>query len=115
MSAGFRRVLVLGSRTWADRGQLDAVLLDTLHDAYAVDAVGTVVLHPDAREGVGPMVAAWCRELEQPRQPYADPETAIRSAPDLCLAFLDADPTIAQLADRAQAFGIPTRRFTASP
>lgn len=130
------RVLVTGSRTWTDTHAVYAAL-----NAARADHPDLTVVHGAASKGVDAIAAVWCRSgrrgvQEEPHPaPWAEqPRSAgmvrnaemVRAGAGLCLAFIapcssprcgrprpHGSHGASDCANRAEAAGIPTRRFTA--
>ena len=132
------RVLVTGSRTWTDAALVSAEL-----DTQRAIRPTLVVVHGAAPGGADEMAAAWCTRQwvsggvveERHPAPWAEVGKAagmvrnaemVRAGADLCLAFIAdcASPRCGRprphgthgasdCAHRAEAAGIPTRRFGA--
>lgn len=128
------RVLVTGSRTWTDTHAIYTAL-----NAVYADHPGLTVVHGAAREGADAIAAAWHARVwaEEERHPARWAEIGkaagivrnqemVRAGADLCLAFIapcsaprcgrpgpHGSHGATDCAHRAEAAGIPTRRFTA--
>lgn len=121
-----RRVLVTGSRTWADEQAIADALLETWHDAVQDGADGIVVVLGACPRGADALAAQWATDNDVSAEAHpADWNThgkragPIRNAhmvqlgADIVLAFIrDSSPGASHTAQLAADAGIPTRRWT---
>lgn len=100
------RVLVTGSRTWADEQAIADALLEAWHDALQDGANGIVVVHGACPRGADAIADAWCEANGVPVEvhpaqnhpaqdfgpwPAAGPRRnayMVGLGADLCLAFI---------------------------
>ncbi len=115
------RVLVTGSRAWADGGVVEQAL-DRLH---AEHGGGLVVVHGACRWGADVLADRWARRRGVPVEAWpADwarlgrragmlrNAAMVASRPDRCLAFIrDRSPGASHCAAAAEAAGIRTVRY----
>jgi hypothetical protein len=115
------RVLVTGSRAWADSGVVEGAL-DRLR---AEHGAGLVVVHGACRSGADVLADRWALRhgvaVERWPADWAGlgrragmvrNAAMIGSRPELCLAFIrDRSPGASHCAAAAEAAGIPTVRY----
>jgi len=113
-----RRILITGSRTWSDHTVIRDALALVWHPG-AVLVSGACLSGADAL--CEACWRAWGGQIE--RHPadwrrygraagFRRNEQMVSAGADLCLAFiLDASPGASHTAARAEAAGIPTRRY----
>jgi hypothetical protein len=118
------RVLVTGSRDWADTDTLTAALTEL----RATHGPRLVIVHGGCPRGADQLADQWCRATGTPAERWpADWTTHGRAAgvrrnlamvasrPAACLAFLAGDtPGTTHCANAAERAGIPTTRYRAS-
>lgn len=120
------RVLVTGSREWADRNFLRAVL-DVANDGMAP----LLVIHGANPNGADALAEEWCRDNGVASDPHpanwkrlgkaagsARNQVMADEGADVCYAFYwpgAANKGTADMAERAEKAGIPVRRFYGTP
>lgn len=125
--SGPARVLVTGSRSWADEQTIADALLECWHDALQDGADGIVVIHGACPRGADAIADRWCTANDVPAEPHpADWATLGRGAgfirnqamvdlgATICLAFIrDRSRGATHTATQAEAAGMPVRRYAA--
>lgn len=122
------RILVTGSRTWADEEAVRVELGTEMQRAFAL-SMRPVVVHGGCPRGADVMASRLADQLKpvvvnEPHPADWDRhgkaagfrrnEEMARLGAIVCLAFIrDGSRGASHCADRAQALGIPVRRFTA--
>ena len=122
------RILVTGSRTWEDEAAIRAELCEEMQRAFML-GMRPVIVHGACPRGADAMADRLARELApavgvEPHPADWDRlgkaagfrrnDEMARLGAIACLAFIrDGSRGASHCADRAQALGIPVRRFTA--
>jgi hypothetical protein len=115
------RILVTGSRTWTDARLIRREL------AWVEATMGPiVVVHGACSRGADAIASAWCRRygVREERHPAdwrmgrgagpARNQAMVDLGADVCMAFIrDGSPGASHCAERAEAAGIPVRRWMA--
>jgi YspA, cpYpsA-related SLOG family len=117
-----RRVLITGSRTWADQATIRNVLARVWHPDTVLVSGGC----PRGADALGEQCwQAWGGQVERHPADWARHGRAagfrrnqemVSAGADLCLAFIrEQSSGASHTADRAEAAGIPTRRYPHAP
>jgi len=122
------RILVTGSRTWEDEAAVRMELGTEMQRAFML-GMRPVVVHGACPRGADAVADRLARELAPAAVPESHPadwdrfgkaagfrrnDEMARLGAIVCLAFIrDGSRGASHCADRAQALGIPVRRFTA--
>lgn len=126
------RVLITGSRSWADPDAVEGALFDTWHDLTQVRGPWALmrVVHGACPNGADAQAAAWAAR-QTPDHVSAEAHPAdwnahgrgagflrnadmVRLGAAVCLAFIkNGSRGATHTADLAEKAGIPVRRFTA--
>lgn len=118
------RVLVTGSRNWADWSVVERVLLDicaatapTVRPVLVVgDAAGADAIAREVWRRMGWPVEVYRAKWKQygKRAGFLRNQAMVDSGADVCVAFIkDASRGATMTANLAEAAGIPVRRYTA--